>query len=170
MQSKKRRYTLWKFSPFLIALGLILANCGGGEQQETSTSAASEPTSSTMETVAEKDPMLNKGIGPVTSVTLGPLDEAMAAEGKEIFENMCTACHKMDKRYIGPALQEVTSQRSPEWIMNMIMNPTQMVQEDPDARELLKEYISPMADQNISEEQSRKILEYLRSVNPNENN
>jgi mono/diheme cytochrome c family protein len=151
---------------FLLSAFFISA-CGGGEKEQGSTPpGVIAKENKTEESV---DPMDNKGIGPIKSVTLGELDEAMALEGKEIYESLCTACHKIDKRYIGPSLQEVTSRRSPEWIMNMIMNPTEMVKEDPIARELLAEYISPMADQNITEDQARKILEYFRSINPNSN-
>lgn len=154
-----------------IAAGMLLAGCGGngdsGQAESTAPPATPEKTESTAATAA--DPMDNKGIGPVSEVELGPVDAALAGEGQEIFESLCTACHKMDKRYIGPSLLEVTSRRSPEWIMNMIMNPTVMVQEDPIAKDLLAEYLSPMADQNISREQARKLLEYFRSVNPETN-
>ncbi len=151
-----------------LAAGLFFASCGNGSQETDSSSAPSASTTQPAETAAQADdPMKNKGIGPVTSVSLGELDADLAAEGKELYESLCTACHKLDQRYIGPPLQEVTSRRSPEWIMNMIMNPNEMVQQDPIAKKLLAEYISPMANQNISEEQARKILEYFRSVNPN---
>lgn len=67
--------------------------------------------------------MQSKGVGPITSVELGEIDQAMADKGKEIFEAKCTACHKTDSKFIGPALQDVVNRRSPEWIMNMILNP-----------------------------------------------
>jgi len=70
----------------------------------------------------------------------------------------------MDSRFVGPALAGVTERRKPEWIMNMIMNPEQMVKEDPVAKELLAEYLAPMANQNITEDQARKIVEYFRQV------
>ncbi len=104
-----------------------------------------------------------KGVGPITSVTLGDIDEAMATEGAEIFKTNCSACHKMDKRFVGPAMAKVTERRKPEWIMNMIMNPEKMVKEDPVAQELLAEYLAPMANQNITEDQARKILEHFRN-------
>jgi mono/diheme cytochrome c family protein len=75
---------------------------------------------------------------------------------------MCSACHKIDQRVIGPALAGVTKKRTPEWIMNMIMNPNQMVKENAQARKLLAEYISPMANQNLTEEETRFVLEYFR--------
>jgi cytochrome c551/c552 len=103
------------------------------------------------------------GVGPIKSITLGDIDEAMATEGEEIFKTNCSACHKMDKRFVGPSLADVTERRKPEWIMNMIMAPEKMVKEDPVAKELLAEYLAPMANQNITEDQARKILEYFRN-------
>ena len=70
----------------------------------------------------------------------------------------------MEERYIGPALQDVTERRTPEWIMNMILNPEEMTKKDPIAKELLAEYLSPMANQSLEEEEARKILEYFRTL------
>ena len=90
------------------------------------------------------------------------IDQALADKGKLVFENNCTACHKLGERYVGPDLTGVTERRNPAWIMNMIMNPTEMTQKDPIAKKLLAEYLSPMADQNISEPDARAIVEYFR--------
>ena len=68
----------------------------------------------------------------------------------------------MDKRFVGPALGGVTKRRSPEWILNMITNPELMVKEDPIAKALLKEYLAPMANQNVSDEDAYKLLDYFR--------
>jgi hypothetical protein len=48
--------------------------------------------------------------------------------------------------------------------MNMILNPEEMVNKDPIAKELLDRYLSPMADQNLTEEEARKVLEYFRTI------
>jgi mono/diheme cytochrome c family protein len=109
------------------------------------------------------EPVRKIGVGPVTSIELGEIDPAVAAAGQEIFEAKCAACHKMDKRYIGPPMAGVVSRRTPEWIMNMILNPEGMVAEDPDARQLLMEYSAPMANQNLTHEEARQILEYFRT-------
>ena len=84
-------------------------------------------------------------------------------EGKIIFNNLCSVCHKLNQRLIGPELTGVTKRRTPEWIMNMIMNPEQMVKENTAAKKLLIEYASPMTNQNLTENETRSILEYLRS-------
>ena len=61
-------------------------------------------------------------------------------------------------------LAGVTQRRSPEWIMNMILNPEEMVANDPIAKELLVEYNSPMANQSLTEEEARGILEFFRTI------
>ena len=112
------------------------------------------------------DPMSNKGIGPVSSVTLGDIDQNMASEGEAVFKAKCTACHKISKKFVGPALKGVTQRRSGEWIMNMVMNPEEMIQKDPIAKQLLVEYNgAPMANQNITEKEARALLEYFRTKN-----
>ncbi|PJZ26525.1 cytochrome C [Leptospira hartskeerlii] len=106
----------------------------------------------------------SKGIGPVTSVTLGTLDEGMAQKGKQNFETKCSACHKFEEKVVGPALKGVTERRTPEWIMNMILNPMEMTQKDPIAQELLAEHLTQMTFQNVKESEAREILEYLRKM------
>lgn len=47
----------------------------------------------------------------------------------------------------------------------MIMNPMEMVQKDPIAKELLMEYNgTPMANQNLTQEETRAVLEYFRTL------
>jgi mono/diheme cytochrome c family protein len=107
--------------------------------------------------------MDDKGIGAITNVTIGEIDNALVEKGLEVYKTNCTACHKLDKRYIGPALRNVTERRSPEWIMNMIMNPELMLEKNALAKALITTYNAPMANQNMSEEQARAILEFFRS-------
>ncbi len=75
------------------------------------------------------------------------------------------ACHKPDKKFIGPAPKGILAKRSPEWVMNMILNPEEMVQKDPIAKALLVEYNgSPMANQGLTEAEARQVLEYFRTL------
>jgi hypothetical protein len=49
--------------------------------------------------------------------------------------------------------------------MNMILNPEKMIQQDPIAKQLLIEAnLAPMANQHLTEEQARKVLEYFRTL------
>lgn len=146
--------------PFICSTALVAAGCGSGDSTQSSGNQ-SPPASETGLTPAQ----LENGIGPVTEMSLGAVDEAMAANGKEIFTQKCTTCHKLEERYIGPALGDVTTRRSPAFVMNMMLNPEEMVQKHPVAKELLAEYIAPMANQSLTMEEARAILEYLHSEN-----
>lgn len=149
----------------ILALVVIMSSCGGEKAKEE---VAKDPAKGVV--VKEKeldkiDPMKDKGVGPIKSITLGDIDEALVAKGKEVFKLKCTACHKITKRFVGPSLKGVTQRQTPEWIMNMILNPEVMVVENAKAKELLKEYSAPMANQNLTEEEARAILEYFRTKN-----
>ncbi|GAA3645701.1 hypothetical protein GCM10022397_33260 [Flavivirga jejuensis] len=115
---------------------------------------------------SKKIDLANKGVGPITSISLpSEIDQTMVTHGADVFKKLCTACHRLDKKFIGPAPTNILSRRSPEWIMNMILNPDEMVQKDPLAKALLIEFNgSPMANQNLSEEDARAILEYFRTL------
>ena len=106
----------------------------------------------------------NRGIGPVKELTLGPINVKMALTGKELFNNKCLLCHDLEQKKIGPPLRDITKIRTPEFIMNLLLNTTQMQQEDPIIKGLIIAYKLPMTPPNISNEQARAILEYLRSV------
>ena len=111
------------------------------------------------------DPMKDKGIGPVTSVTLGAIDNAMVEAGKNIYNTKCTSCHNPTQKLIGPPQKGVLDRRTPEWTMNMILNPQEMLDKDPVAQKLLAEFNNvPMTNQNLSQDDARKILEYFRSL------
>lgn len=108
----------------------------------------------------------NKGIGPITSITFKPtIDIALAAKGEKLYKVKCSACHKPTKKFIGPAPTGVLERRSPEWVMNMILNPEEMIKKDPIAKQLLIDYNgSPMENQNLTEQEARSILEYFRTL------
>ena len=72
---------------------------------------------------------------------------------------------KAEGKLIGPAMKGIYERRHPAWVMNMLMNPTEMVKEDPIAKALLAEYNNIlMINQNLSQEEARAIAEYLRSL------
>jgi len=159
----------------LLMAGLFIG-CGGKEEkkedgfkmdrQKTGTEQTQEAPPTDAVKPSERITLDNKGVGPVKSVTLAPEpDQALAASGKEIYDQMCLACHRIGKRFIGPAPNGILERRSPEWVMNMILNPEVMVKEDPLAKELLVEFNgSPMANQGLTEEQARAVLEYFRTL------
>lgn len=149
----------------LLALPIIIAACGGDKKKLPPPKHISESAKMASPEDAMKDWKNNKGIGPIKSVELGEINNEMAAEGKIIYEELCTACHKPEKKFIGPAPIGLLDRRTPEWSMNMILNPEEMTQKDPIAKQLLIEANgAPMANQNLTEEQARKVLEYIRTL------
>lgn len=108
------------------------------------------------------------GIGPVKEeMKLQAVDLALSEKGRQLFQSKCILCHKMDSRVVGPMLKDVTKRRRPEWIMNQILNPQEMMQKDPIAKELFSQYKVPMILQDVSRDDARAILEYFRAVDEN---
>lgn len=153
----------------LFAVVLALPACGGkgGEAPAATAQAAGAGAPGSDLSAFE----LEHGIGPITApIQLGPIDEEeaeeMAEAGQKVFETMCMACHKMEERYVGPALGEVTTRRTPAYIMNMILNPEEMYTRHPVARQLLADHMTQMPNQGLTQEQARQVLEYLRTKTP----
>ena len=120
-----------------------------------------------LRTVAAVAEMQDKdlGIGPVKHVELGTINAKMVGEGKTIYSNQCIICHDLDQNKLGPALRNVTKTRSPEYIMNLLLNPAQMQKENAAVKALLKQYNNlPMPDPALNQEKARSVLEYLRSL------
>jgi cytochrome c551/c552 len=87
----------------------------------------------------------------------------MAEKGQAVFAAKCVACHKTtDQKIVGPGLKGVTERRTPEWIMNQITNPLEMEQKDPVGKALLEKHLTQMTFQNVTDDESRQILEFLR--------
>lgn len=139
-----------------------LAACGTKSKEgEAKSEGAERPEAEGQLTAFQ----LEHGIGPVTEALTLPatIDKAMAAEGEKIFQQKCSACHKMGEKYVGPALGEVTTRRTPAFIMNMILNPQEMIEKHPVIKQLVQETMSFMANQNLTPDQARQVLEYLRT-------
>jgi len=167
------RHTVSHF--VIIFFSLLMLSCGKEEKEkkkfeykrtQSEQKKETAPKSAENTTTAVVNDLSNKGIGPVTSLTLASeIDQEMVTEGAEVFKKMCTACHRAGKRFIGPAPNGILERRSPEWIMNMILNPEEMVKNDPIAKQLLIEYNgAPMANQSLTEDQARAIVEYFRTL------
>jgi mono/diheme cytochrome c family protein len=140
----------------------FLYACGGGDSQSASTeaSAPEETAAAVSDPDAKSD---SKGVGKFTDVKLDAVDDAMAAKGEAIFTSKCAACHKMtEEKLVGPGLKGVTERRTPEWVMNMITNPEEMTKKDPVAQALYEKHLVQMTFQNVSDDETRQILEYFR--------
>ena len=65
---------------------------------------------------------------------------------------------------MAPPLRDVTSRRTPEFVMNMMLNPLEMTQRHPATKDLLAEYYTPMTPQGLTDEDARALLDYLRKA------
>ena len=143
-----------------LLVALLLAGCGKEKSPEASSSDAGAGASAAPTLTPEQ---LRDGIGPVKAVSLPPeIDAALVKDGEEIFTTKCSACHRLDRRYVGPALGQVLQRRTPAYVMNMILNPTEMTQKHPAAHELLATHMTQMPALGLTEAQARSIVEYLR--------
>ncbi|MFK7773587.1 MAG: cytochrome c [Saprospiraceae bacterium] len=147
---------------FLIFLVALVFTCGNDATDSSKDSPSKPPAAKKVDD--------GKGVGSVKSVTLNsPLKADMVAKGKAIYEMKCSACHKLtDKRVVGPGWKGLTELRKPEWIMNMVTNVEEMLKEDQTAKDLLKQCLVRMPNQNLTEQDSRDILEFMFSIDGQE--
>ena len=158
----------------LVAVSVIAISCGGGDtKQSTTTVASTEPavempavdtgtgTAATSENPSY-DP--NRGAGKFVDVKVGDkLDAGMAAKGEKVAELKCYSCHKLtDEKLVGPGWKGVTSRHHPDWIMNFMTNPDEMIDKDPKAQAMLEICMVRMPDQNIKDNEARELLEFMR--------
>lgn len=136
---------------FMLAMTTTLVACSDSNGQSDMVTSFSDFNSA-------------KGIGKYQQVTLThPPDESMVAEGKKIFEIKCASCHKLtDEKLVGPGLANVTSRRTPEWIMNFVTNTDEMIEKDETAQKLLEEFQTRMPNPGLSEQHARSVLEFMR--------
>lgn len=149
----------------ILILSMLLINCSGETKSDKNEGKKKAPKSMLAKKNTSTNPMDDIGIGPITKLTLADIDPKLVADGKVVYEAKCTACHKAEKKYIGPAPAGIMERRSPEWIMNMILNPEEMVKKNPIAMKLFEEFLYvPMANQSLTEDEARAVLEYFRTL------
>ena len=143
---------------------LFACGPGNGGSEADNTAAATPPAtaSADIDPAAKSD---SKGVGKFTDVKLTAIDPALADKGLIVFNAKCGACHKMtDQKIVGPGLLGVTKRRTPEWIMNQITNPVEMEAKDPVGKALLEKHLTQMTFQNVTDDETRQILEYFRQT------
>ena len=92
-----------------------------------------------------------------------PLNTKWVADGKNIYDVKCSACHKLtSEKLIGPGWKGVTDRRTPEWIMNFITNTEEMIEKDTAAQNMLEVCLVKMPNQGLSETDARNVLEIMR--------
>lgn len=95
--------------------------------------------------------------------------EADVQAGKNLFNANCAACHRLDKKAVGPALSGVTNKYDKEWLYNWIRNGSQMIKDgDPQAVAIWEEYNRAVMTNypQFSDEQIDNILAYTNYTPP----
>jgi hypothetical protein len=150
--------TFQLFTAAFIATMVLFSSCGNAEdkKEETKTEVPETTTNQPETHGTEIKP------GDVTVTT--PLNAAWVSSGKSMYELKCQSCHKLtDERLVGPGWKGITTRREPHWIMNMITNVDMMLETDPEAQKLLEQCLVRMPNQNVTKDESRQILEFMRS-------
>ncbi len=106
----------------------------------------------------------DKGIGPVKELKLGPVDKALADKGKALFDDKCAMCHGLTEAKAGPALGDVLSQVTPEFVVNFLLNTSEMEQKDARIMGLIQKYGMPMPPPGLDKDQALALLEYFRTT------
>ena len=90
--------------------------------------------------------------------------ELEAAQGKLNFESKCVACHSVGQgRKLGPDMVGVTKRRTEDWLTRWLRAPEKMLESDPDAKAMLKEFNNlPMPNQSLSHAEIRQYIRYFK--------
>ena len=89
--------------------------------------------------------------------------EADIQAGKNLFNANCAACHKLNKKAVGPALSGVTEKYDKDWLYSWIRKGSQMIKDgDPQAVAIWEEYNRAVMTNypQFSNEQIDNILAY----------
>lgn len=148
---------------FLVLASVVFAiiACNSGDTPDSSSTTASNDAGQTIP-AAEYDTA--RGKGKFMNVELSEtLDKPMADKGKVVYEVKCASCHKLnDERLVGPGWAGVTERNTPEWIMNFVTNVDEMLTLDPKAQAQLELCLVRMPNQNLSDDDARSLLEFMR--------
>lgn len=153
----------------LLVIPAFIFSCSSNTQNAGTTENKADDTYQPSATTAAhpelKDEVENnRGIGKFTHVELSStLNKELADAGKNVYELKCYSCHKLtDEKLVGPGWKGVTERRAPEWIMNFATNTDEMLTNDPQAKALLEICLIRMPNQNLTEDDARKVLEFMR--------
>ncbi len=143
-------------------IGILLYACTSNTNNDQQNKRSFPEEKSATSDPSAYDP--TRGEGKFDAVEVGDkLDVALAKEGKTISDLKCASCHKYtDERLVGPGWAGVSEKHKPEWIMNFITNPDPMIDKDPELQAQLELCLVRMPNQNLSDEEARSILEFMR--------
>jgi cytochrome c2 len=146
-----------KKSLMLLLPVLMLYGCSQNTEKTGETASTEE-----MPKASDYDP--ERGEGKFDKVEIPEkLDTKMAAGGKQVFDLKCSSCHKLtEEKLVGPGWKGVSTRHKPEWIMNFITSPDAMIDKDPKVQAQLELCLVRMPNQNLSDDDARHILEFMR--------
>lgn len=161
---KKDPYLLTILLMTFLFISFSLQGCGGNGDD------------SVAEQEQEMDPYLKQfqdrltpfeqehGIGPITErIEIDDeINEEMVMRGREIFEMKCADCHSLSEDKVGPSLGDVVERRSPEFIMNFMLNPGENVLNHPVGLDLLAEHNVQMPFRDVTRDEARAVYEFMR--------
>ncbi len=144
-------------SAIIITCGLFVMACKEGMKKD--------PPPVDVHEIINKQPETHGTEVKEGEITLStPLDQKMVVAGKATYELKCQSCHRLtEDKLVGPGWKNVSKNRKPEWIINMITNVDMMLESDPEAQKLLEQCMVRMPNQNITKDQAREVLEFMRS-------
>lgn len=161
---KKNPFLLTLLLSTLILVTFSLQGCGGSE--EDSTAEQQQDMDPYLEQFQERLTPFEQehGIGPITEriEISDEINEDMVTRGRNIFEMKCDDCHSLQQDEVGPSLGDVVERRSPEFIMNFVLNPGENVLNHPVGLDLLAEHNVEMPYRNVTQDEARAIYEFLR--------
>lgn len=88
----------------------------------------------------------------------------MADAGAKVWQSkQCAMCHSIGKgRRAGPDLAGLVERRELEWVRSFLMNTNDMLNNDPLAKQLLKEHYGVrMPDFKLSADEAESLIHYL---------
>ena len=186
MINREIRIIAMKNSLYFLTLCLLLAACKKDQSDQVaqspttpeSTTAAAPPPPTTSPAPTSPRPINNekkvlkpkppnmpdepvelKGVNLTT-----PLIQYMVRKGKKVYEEKCVGCHSLDGRRLeASTFQGITEKRAPEWIMNLTTGVQMKLADSKREQSQLEKCYTRQPGQRLNIEQSRDVLEYLRS-------
>ena len=144
-------------SMILVAASLFFIACNEGVKKDEKTVDVQELTKDQPEVHGTE---LKESDIPVSN----PLNADWVSAGKSTYGLKCQSCHRLtEEKLVGPGWKDVTKRRKPVWIMNMITNVDMMLESDAEAQKLLEQCMVRMPNQNLSKDEARQVLEFMRS-------
>lgn len=167
---------------FLAVISFCLYACGSDKAPSdpqavtppTEPTAATSPTPPTtpdpniqqkVDELKPKPPNMPDGPVELKGVNLTtPLIQYMVRKGKRVYEEKCVGCHSLDGRALeASTFQGITKNRKPEWIMNLTTGVQMSLADSKREQNKLEKCYTRQPGQRLNIEQSRDLLEYLRS-------